>query len=131
MCFWRLLMKPLATISLATKSNGEFSAVKVLLQQEVIRKDWMFKLVGKESFVVGSSKTKATIKIEALSGFAYEYSLEVDGKSLQKFTQNRAQTTRTWLLKVEGQDYRVVLGEWNNLIRSVGDFNGTPASDTR
>lgn len=124
-------MKLLATISLATKSNGEFSAVKVLLQQEVIRKDWMFKLVGKESFVVGSSKTKATIKIEALSGFAYEYSLEVDGKSLQKFTQNRAQTTRTWLLKVEGQDYRVVLGEWNNLIRSVGDFNGTPASDTR
>lgn len=72
----------------------------------------MFKLVGKESFVVGISKTKATIKIEALSGFAYEYSLEVDGKSLQKFTQNRAQTTRTWLLKVDGQDCRVVLGEW-------------------
>lgn len=71
----------------------------------------MFKLVGKETFVVGSSKTKATIKIEALSGFAYEYSLEVDGKSLQKFTHDRAQTTRTWLLKVDGQDCRVVLGE--------------------
>lgn len=71
----------------------------------------MFKLVGKETFVVGSSQTKATIKIEALSGFAYEYSLEVDGKSLQKFIHDRAQTTRTWLLKVDGQDCRVVLGE--------------------
>lgn len=71
----------------------------------------MFKLVGKETFVVGSSKTKATIKIEAVSGFAYEYSLEVDGKSLQKFTHDRAQTTRTWLLNVDGQDCRVVLGE--------------------
>ncbi|CAG00856.1 unnamed protein product, partial [Tetraodon nigroviridis] len=77
--------------------------------QEVIRKDWMFKLVGKETFVLGSSKTKATIKIEALSGFAYEYSLEVGGKSLQKFTHDRARTTRTWLLKVDGQDCRVVL----------------------
>lgn len=103
----------------------------MLLQQEVIRKDWMFKLVGKESFLLGSSKTKATIKIEALSGFAYEYSLEVDGKSLHKFTQNRAQTTKTWLLKVDGQDYRVVLGEWNHLMGSVGGFNGTPASDPR
>ncbi|TNM94098.1 fas apoptotic inhibitory molecule 1-like [Takifugu flavidus] len=77
--------------------------------QEVIRKDWMFKLVGKETFVVGSSKTKATIKIEAVGGFAYEYSLEVDGKSLQRFTHDRAQTTSTWLLNVDGQDCRVVL----------------------
>lgn len=86
-----------------------------LRRQEVIRKDWMFKLVGKETFLVGSSKTKATIKIEALSGFAYEYSLEVGGKSLQKFTHDRAQTTKTWLLKVDGRDYRVVLGEGQQL----------------
>ncbi|XP_073318789.1 fas apoptotic inhibitory molecule b [Pagrus major] len=77
--------------------------------QEVIRKDWMFKLVGKETFTVGSSDTKATIAIEAISGFAYEYTLEIAGKSLQKFIDDRAQTTKTWLLKVDGQDYRVVL----------------------
>ncbi|XP_070786817.1 fas apoptotic inhibitory molecule 1-like [Enoplosus armatus] len=77
--------------------------------QEVIRKDWMFKLVGKETFTVGSTNTKATIIIEAISGFAYEYTLEVDGKSLQKFINNRAQTTKTWLLKVDGEDCRVVL----------------------
>ncbi|KAM8722936.1 fas apoptotic inhibitory molecule 1-like [Acanthopagrus latus] len=77
--------------------------------QEVVRKDWMFKLVGKETFTVGSSDTKATIVIEAISGFAYEYTLQIAGKSLQKFIDNRAQTTKTWLLKVDGQDYRVVL----------------------
>lgn len=71
----------------------------------------MFKLVGKETFTVGSASTKATIVIEALSGFAYEYTLEVAGKSLRKFTDNRARTTKTWLLKVEGEDCRVVLGE--------------------
>lgn len=80
--------------------------------QEVIRKDWMFKLVGKETFTVGSANTKATIVIEAISGFAYEYTLEMDGKSLQKFVDNRAQTTKTWLLKVDSEDFRVVLGEF-------------------
>uniref|UniRef100_A0A3Q3QBD5 Fas apoptotic inhibitory molecule b n=1 Tax=Monopterus albus TaxID=43700 RepID=A0A3Q3QBD5_MONAL len=77
--------------------------------REVIRKDWMFKLVGKETFTVGGANTKATINIEAVSGFAYEYTLEIDGKSLQTFIDNRTKTTRTWLLKVEGEDCRVVL----------------------
>uniref|UniRef100_A0A3P8SBN7 Fas apoptotic inhibitory molecule b n=1 Tax=Amphiprion percula TaxID=161767 RepID=A0A3P8SBN7_AMPPE len=77
--------------------------------KEVVRKDWMFKLVGKETFMVGGASTKATINIEAISGFAYEYSLEVGGKSLQKFIDNRAKTTKTWLLSVDGEDCRVVL----------------------
>ncbi|XP_015247966.1 fas apoptotic inhibitory molecule b [Cyprinodon tularosa] len=76
---------------------------------EVIRKDWMFKLVGKETFTVGSANTKAAINIEAVSGFAYEYSLNVDGKSLQTFIDNRAKTTKTWVVQVDGTDYRVVL----------------------
>ncbi|XP_035533614.1 fas apoptotic inhibitory molecule 1-like [Morone saxatilis] len=69
----------------------------------------MFKLVGKETFTVGSTNTKATIVIEAISGFAYEYTLEMDGKSLQKFINNKNQTTKTWLLRVDGADCRVVL----------------------
>ncbi|KAM4538610.1 fas apoptotic inhibitory molecule 1-like [Fundulus diaphanus] len=76
---------------------------------EVLRKDWMFKLVGKETFAVGGAGTKATISIEAVGGFAYEYSLSVDGKSLQRFTDNRAKTTKTWTVQVDGTDYRIVL----------------------
>ncbi|XP_070711866.1 fas apoptotic inhibitory molecule 1-like [Pempheris klunzingeri] len=97
--------------------------------QEVIRKDWMFKLVGKETFTVGSADTKATIVIEAVTGFAYEYTLEVDGRSLQKFIDNRAHTTKTWLLKVGGEDYRVVLEKdtmdvWCNgqKMETMGEF---------
>uniref|UniRef100_A0A0E9QCG0 Uncharacterized protein n=1 Tax=Anguilla anguilla TaxID=7936 RepID=A0A0E9QCG0_ANGAN len=52
--------------------------------QEVVRRDWMFKLVGKETFTVGGTETKATINIDAVSGFAYEYTLEINGKSLKK-----------------------------------------------
>ncbi|KAM6945864.1 fas apoptotic inhibitory molecule 1-like [Aplochiton taeniatus] len=77
--------------------------------QEVLRKDWMFKLVGKENFTVGGLNTKATIYIEAISGFTYEYSLEVGGKSLEKFINNRAKITKTWVVTVDGEDCRVVL----------------------
>ena len=46
-----------------------------LCLQEVLRKDWLFKLVGSESFEIGSAR--CVIKIEPMGGFAYEYSLEV------------------------------------------------------
>ncbi|XP_014707483.1 fas apoptotic inhibitory molecule 1 isoform X2 [Equus asinus] len=77
--------------------------------KEEIRKEWMFKLVGKETFCVGAAKTKATINIDAVSGFAYEYTLEINGKSLKKYMENRSKTTNTWVLHVDGEDFRVVL----------------------
>lgn len=71
----------------------------------------MFKLVGKETFSVGQSDTKATINIDAVSGFAYEYTLEINGKSLKQYMENRSKITSTWLLNLDGIDCRVVLGE--------------------
>lgn len=71
----------------------------------------MFKLVGTETFRVGLSKTRATISIEAACGLSYQYSLLVDGRSLQDFTNNRAKTTKTWDIHVDGTDHRIVLGE--------------------
>ncbi|XP_044522611.1 fas apoptotic inhibitory molecule 1 isoform X1 [Gracilinanus agilis] len=77
--------------------------------KEEVRREWMFKLVGKETFSVGAAKTKATINIDAVSGFAYEYTLEIDGKSLKKYMENRSKTTNTWILRLDGVDFRVVL----------------------
>lgn len=77
--------------------------------QEVLRNDWMFKLVGKEFFTVG--KAKCEIAIEAVSGFAYEYTLEVNGKSLEKFSENQSKIMNTWVMHVAGVPTRVVLGK--------------------
>lgn len=73
----------------------------------------MFKLVGKETFSVGKSETKATINIDAVSGFAYEYTLEINGKSLKKYMENRSKVTSTWILNLDGTDCRVVLGRYH------------------
>ncbi|CAB1327610.1 unnamed protein product [Coregonus sp. 'balchen'] len=64
---------------------------------------------GQETFTVGGMETKATVNIEAISGFTYEYTLEIDGKSLQKFIDNRSKVTKTWVLQVDGVDCRIVL----------------------
>lgn len=97
--------------------------------KEILRRDWMFKLVGKETFMVGKANTKATINIDAVSGFAYEYTLEINGKSLKKYMENRNKTTSTWLLNLEGSDCRVVLEKdtmdvWCNgqKIETAGEF---------
>ena len=82
----------------------------------------MFKLVGKETFCVGAAKTKATINIDAVSGFAYEYTLEIDGKSLKKYMENRSKTTNTWVLHLDGEDLRVVLGKWLLFLQNLLAF---------
>ena len=84
----------------------------------MIRKDWLFKLVGKETFSVGVLETKATINIEAMGGFAYQYSLDISGKNFQTFMDNRSKISKTWTLKLDGIDYRIVLGEWRRLSQS-------------
>ena len=50
---------------------------KTFAPKEVLRRDWMFKLVGTETFSVGKNKAACSIKIEPVGGFSYEYSLEV------------------------------------------------------
>ncbi|XP_026860527.2 fas apoptotic inhibitory molecule b [Electrophorus electricus] len=104
--------------------------------KEVFRRDWMFRLVGKETFPVGSAGTKATINIEAITGFAYEYTLKIDGKSFQTFMANRSKTSKTWLLKLDGADCRIVLEKdtmnvWCNgqQMETTGDF-GDDSTET-
>lgn len=72
----------------------------------------MFKLVGREYFTMG--KAKACIAIEAVTGFAYEYSLEINGKPLKKFRENQSKIMKSWTLSVDGIDVRVVLGEYES-----------------
>ncbi|XP_077056093.1 fas apoptotic inhibitory molecule b [Siphateles boraxobius] len=102
--------------------------------KEVLRRDWLFKLVGKETFPVGNTDTKATIHIEAVTGFSYEYTLEINGKSLKKFLDNRSKISKTWVLKLDDADYRIVLEKdtmdvWCNgqKMETMGEFteNGT------
>lgn len=97
--------------------------------QEIYRVDWMFKLVGSEYFEVGKQKAKCVINISAVDGFAYEYTMDVNGKSLENFTENRSKVQCTWCLPVNGIDTRIVLEKdtldvWVNgqRVETAGEF---------
>lgn len=97
--------------------------------KEIYKVDWMFKLVGKEHFQVGHSKAKCTITIDAVSGFAYEYTLEVNGKSLNKFRENQSKVQKAWVLTIAGNPIRVCLEKdtldvWVNgdKVETFGEF---------
>ncbi|WAR04862.1 FAIM1-like protein, partial [Mya arenaria] len=59
---------------------------------------------------VGSAK--CTVSIDACSGFAYEYTLEVNGKPLEKFRDNQNKIQKCWCFTMGSQNstpFRVVL----------------------
>jgi hypothetical protein len=78
-----------------------------LILKEIMRENWLFKLVGKEYFTI--NKHKCAISIDAVNGFAYEYSLEVDGKSYEKFCENQTKILQSWTFRVKDEDIRIVL----------------------
>ncbi|KAF1763031.1 hypothetical protein GCK72_011296 [Caenorhabditis remanei] len=95
--------------------------------KEILRRDWMFKLVGKENFKVGDMK--CVINVEALGTFAYEYSLEVNGKTFNKFKEEQNKKLQSWETTIAGQEWRVVLDKdsmevWANgkNIDTAGEF---------
>ncbi|XP_063952711.1 fas apoptotic inhibitory molecule 1-like isoform X2 [Lytechinus pictus] len=89
--------------------HGTTSGKRVIYvdNKEISRKNWMFKLVGREVFSI--SGTRAVINIDACSGFAYEYQLEVGGKSLEKFVEQRSRTCKVWTPTIDGVGHRIVL----------------------
>ncbi|XP_055485479.1 fas apoptotic inhibitory molecule 1-like [Psammomys obesus] len=98
-------------------------------RKEEIRKEWMFQLVGKETFCVGPSKTKATIHILSGKGYVFKYTLDIEGKSFKKYIENRSKMTNTWILHLDGEHFRIVLEKntmdvWCNgkIIETVGVF---------
>ncbi|KAF0292757.1 Fas apoptotic inhibitory molecule 1 [Amphibalanus amphitrite] len=97
--------------------------------QEIVRRDWMFRLVGSETFEVGRPRVRCTVKIEPCGAFAYQYSLDVDGKAFRSFTEHQSKVMRTWLVTAREGTYRVVLEKgtldvWVNgrKLETAGEF---------
>lgn len=89
--------------------HGTLSGKRVIRVdgKEIYRVEWMFKLVGTEYFNIG--KVKCSININATTGFAYEYSLLVNGQVFEIFTENQRKILNTWIVTIAGNPLRVAL----------------------
>ncbi|XP_054162280.1 fas apoptotic inhibitory molecule 1-like [Oppia nitens] len=81
--------------------------------QDIVRRDWMFKLVGSELFDIKGDDhqvlAKCEILINASTGFTYEYSLFVNGKQLKKFKEIQSKVMCIWIVEVNNTMFRVAL----------------------
>eukprot|EP00095_Tigriopus_kingsejongensis_P009327 maker-scaffold486_size158769-snap-gene-0.28 protein:Tk09327 transcript:maker-scaffold486_size158769-snap-gene-0.28-mRNA-1 annotation:"hypothetical protein LOTGIDRAFT_115761" len=77
--------------------------------EELARREWMFKLVGTETFHVGKSNAACVITIEPIGGFSYQYTLSVNGKPYKTFKEQQSKIMKTWILPVNGSMFRIVL----------------------
>ncbi|KAF5297565.1 hypothetical protein FQR65_LT09996 [Abscondita terminalis] len=91
--------------------HGTTSGKRVLRVdgQEILRREWMFKLVGNEKFKIGKQETRCELHVDPLPYFAFSYSLIVDGKPLEKFTENQNKAMKSWGVIVNEQKYRIIL----------------------
>ncbi|KAJ6648603.1 Fas apoptotic inhibitory molecule 1 [Pseudolycoriella hygida] len=89
--------------------HGTASGKRVLWinDKEIFRRDWMFKLVGDDTFTLDD--IKCVIRVDPLAGFKYKYSLLVDGKSYEQFKENQAKAMKTWETVVNCILYRIAL----------------------
>ncbi|XP_020800210.1 fas apoptotic inhibitory molecule 1 isoform X1 [Drosophila serrata] len=71
-------------------------------KEEVLRRDWMFKLVGEDTFHI--DQTRCIIRVDPAPGFKYEYSLYIDGKSHELYTDEMTRQYRLWLYTGEATD---------------------------
>ncbi|XP_029731502.2 fas apoptotic inhibitory molecule 1 [Aedes albopictus] len=89
--------------------HGTASGKRVLWidKEEIFRRDWMFKLVGEDTFKLDDKR--CIIRVDPLPGFKYCYSLFVDGKSYEQFTESQAKALKTWEINLKDNFYRIVL----------------------
>ncbi|CAI8006836.1 Fas apoptotic inhibitory molecule 1, partial [Geodia barretti] len=88
--------------------HGTTSGKRVITvdDKELCRRNWMFSLVGSEKFMISSKPAEIVISCK---GFMFEYTLNVDGKSLKKFVESQLKNTRVWHPEINGRGHRVVL----------------------
>lgn len=95
--------------------------------KEILKREWLFKLVGHENFKIGNGN--CSVIISPAKGLSFEYSLIVNGKQYKKFKENLSKILRTWIVDVDGEPTRVVLEKdtldvWVNgeKIETAGEF---------
>merc|ERR1712130_242890 len=89
--------------------------------QIVIKRDWMFRLVGEETFTIGPKKQKAKVRIEAVDGFTYTYKLLVGNRELEKFARDSVKNLAIWKIHMSsGEEVRKLEWRWKKIRSTSG-----------
>jgi hypothetical protein len=89
--------------------HGTISGKRVIWVngEEVMRRDMMYRLVGEDVFFV--EEKRCIIHIFPASNFKYSYKLFIDGIECEIYNQAQSKIMKTWEIKINDVNYRVVL----------------------
>lgn len=89
--------------------HGTISGKRVIWVngEEILRRDIMYRLVGEDVFFVEDKR--CIIHIFPSSGFKYTYKLFIDGIECEIYNQAQSKILKTWEIKINDKNYRVVL----------------------
>ncbi|EGT58138.1 hypothetical protein CAEBREN_04063 [Caenorhabditis brenneri] len=97
--------------------------------KEVLRRNWIVSLTGKEDFSIGNMKCSINIKPSPCATIDYEYVLEIEGNSFVKYKQDHYERNLTWEPSLMDQKGRVVFDKGNmtlwvngSKVETVGEF---------
>lgn len=83
----------------------------LLVCQEILRREWMFKLVGDDVFELDDG-VRCLIRVNPARGMKFTYALYVDGKPFEQYRERQARALITWEhCDAEDRHYRIVLGK--------------------
>ena len=77
--------------------------------KEVLRRDWMFRLVGPDSFSVG--RFQFVVDVVPDGTFGFEYELMINGLDAVRFQNGIRKNCIVWNVVADREGYRIVLGE--------------------
>lgn len=89
--------------------HGSISGKRVIWVngEEILRRDMMYRLVGEDVFFVEDKR--CIVHIFPSSGFKYDYKLFIDGVEVELYNLAQSKILKTWEIKINDQNYRVVL----------------------
>ncbi|XP_066588791.1 fas apoptotic inhibitory molecule 1 [Prorops nasuta] len=87
--------------------------------KEIVHRDWMFRLVGDEIFMI--KDIKCIIRVDPIPGLRYSYTLWVNGKSYTNFVRSQSKILDTWLAKIGDKEYRIVLDKHAQIVWVNGE----------
>ena len=76
--------------------------------QEIVRRDWMFRLVGCETFRLGRFQCRIDVEPDGFMGLVY--SLQVDDSPIELFLETTRKNLSTWTVRLNGNRHWLVLG---------------------
>ncbi|KAI4500498.1 hypothetical protein M0802_004460 [Mischocyttarus mexicanus] len=92
--------------------------------EELVRREWMFRLVGDELFTFNGTKFVIRVDPIPVEGFVLSIRIRCGlmGKNYKNFVQSQSKILKSWLTKIGDNEYRILLDKQTQSVWINGEL---------